>query len=439
VAAILPFYADWEEMEQPEHDLERADMAVATPDEPVEFDEVILKGTFGQLGGLGDTASSLDPLSQEGLNNLALDTSHSGLMRQAWTRQVIAEELAGATYTLGIKEGKVHIQTDKPVRGAEWELRAGQSLKPVGTSLLTKTSKMACPSYSLPAGPQVSGGTCPGANGGQSVMRPDGLRDGAAKVMRVTGKPVFLSDAICQHCYATGNTRYGRTSMILKQTLVYAWTQSALADGSFVEVMTYAVDTSGDYLPERDGNRYFRIHDSGDFFSPDYLFAWKQVCNNLPDITFWAPSRVWATDWGIEAVREANSDYDDDPRVNQSNLIIRPSNYHLNEQPPEALREPGSGWASWSTAWHKKRKPKGKKLTLGKPVQLPQVRVTYTKSGKTSLKVIGQETGPAPYDWDCQAYLAAGRTCRTATAPDGKQGCRACWKRPELVVNYTEH
>lgn len=37
-----------------------------------------------------------------------------------------------------------------------------------------------------------------------------------------------------------------------------------------------------------------RIHDSGDFFSPEYVRQWYNTCEALPDIQFWAYTRSFA-------------------------------------------------------------------------------------------------------------------------------------------------
>jgi hypothetical protein len=139
------------------------------------------------------------------------------------------------------------------------------------------------------------------------------------------------------------------------QVLRYIWTRESMRTDegieAWVEAMVYAVDNAKymleggkfgktHYLPERFDGRFFRIHDSGDFFSRQYLAAWKAIADALPDITFWAPSRYWATGNGIEQVNEINGD----PR----NLIIRPSAYHTNEPPPRDL---GPGWATGSAVF----------------------------------------------------------------------------------------
>ena len=36
------------------------------------------------------------------------------------------------------------------------------------------------------------------------------------------------------------------------------------------------------------GGKYVRIHDAGDFFSPDYFHAWLRIAHATPDVTFYA-------------------------------------------------------------------------------------------------------------------------------------------------------
>jgi hypothetical protein len=43
------------------------------------------------------------------------------------------------------------------------------------------------------------------------------------------------------------------------------------------------------------GCRYFRVHDSGDFFSAAYAECWLAVCRQLPEVRFWIPTRAWQT------------------------------------------------------------------------------------------------------------------------------------------------
>ncbi len=404
------------------------------------------QGTFEQkfegLSGLGDSdgPSPVYPLTKEA--NASLQASHSELVRLAYSRDVVAKQLAGKSFTVQAKTfrdgtGEVVLVLDEPVAGAPWNAAGKGDMR--NFKLLSWTQKMGTPSFSLPAGAPHIGGTCPGASGGQSVVPQGKLRLAQAHVTAVTGKPVLLADATCERCYATGgNYAYG--SMVLSQMVRAMWVESALKDGTFVDTMSWAVEHA-DYLlqggtvekvgydPERHPGRFFRIHDSGDFFSARYLRAWKEVTNNFKSgpskITFWAPTRIWATPWGIQAVNEVNSD-------RGSNLIIRPSTYHINENTPESL---GPGWAAWSVCWAKRVKDK--------ELVFPN-RSAAGQSGRAR----GAEGGAAPFGWDCQAYAVTdeAHSCRnargpkrTGAGPNGDTGCRACWVASDTSVNYTEH
>jgi hypothetical protein len=356
-----------------------------------------------------------------------LQSSHSELVRMAWLRSAVEERLQGLRYRAQAGNAQqqpdtmheVYLVLDQPVGVAPlWNPPGAGTSKQF--KLLSWTSKMGAPSFSLPAGPLEVGGSCPGAAGGQTIVPQASLEAGAYRVWRVTGQQVRLSDAVCQFCYATGG-RYASGQIAYAQVLTYVWTKQALRDGSFFPTMDYAVKNAeylldggvhpaqagsgnaSNYAPERFQGRFFRLHDSGDFFSREYLAAWKQIADANPDVTFWAPSRLWASAQGIEWVNEINAE----PR----NLIIRPSAFMVNAAPPRNL---GPGWAQGSTVFRENAKPEDG----------PRVSPGYE------------------YDWDCQAYLAGedGRTCRNALAPDGREGCRACWVNGhDLAVNYTLH
>jgi hypothetical protein len=397
-----------------------------------------------------------------------------------------------------------------------WNPPSNPEMRSIG--LLSWTSKMGSPSFSLPAGSTLMGGSCPGAAGGQAVMPKELMLSTARRVREISGRPVRLQQAICNYCYATGG-QYATGNVQFIQSLRFIWTAMALADGSFVDTMTWAVQHAdyvldggaagtGFYGPERHPGRYFRLHDSGDIFAPSYLRGWKEVANNCPDILFWAPSRAWAQGGGVEMVNEINNP--------PNNLIIRPSAYCTNEPAPTNL---GPGWAAGSTVFTPAEKLTGAvrggghgwtytvitanakgKYDRDDPEQvmrfnpkdpddsfmshladrdarieaefweeLPAPTLVDTilalrpgasfemtfeplDDAPILVEVRGGEDEPA-FNWDCQAYAATpapegtetqGRkvtphTCRSAVAPDGKVGCRACWRFPDEVVNYTLH
>lgn len=393
-------------------------------DEAADADEALLEEGLDGLGriapgGLGRfrpariqryTAAELGPdFADEEIKADIINVTHAGLEQMLWLRRTVAEMLAGRSFGLVVQGRDVRLVMDEPLpQIPAWNPPTQEGQRTA--SVLSWTTKMGCPSFSLPAGAVVMGGTCPGANAGQTVVPVETLRARAREVRAVTGSPVSLAQAICQHCYAEGG-QYSTGGVQYAQLIRLAWTRAALADGSFVPTMVWAIDNANFKLAgEPDGHRYFRIHDSGDLFSPDYFLAWKEIANQLPDITFWSPSRVWVSPTMRDLIGEVNAP--------PTNLVVRPSSFHVNQPPPRTL---GPGWARGATAYKDLLKPPG-----------PMV----------------EEPG-RPYDWDCQAYMTGNDkvTCRDALDPAGHRGCRACWKYGYgdfldsigFEINYTLH
>lgn len=233
-------------------------------------------------------------------------------------------------------------------------------------------SKMACLSFSLPAGPIKMYGTCPAS--GYAV-----------------DDPMF----ICNGCYAlSGN--YLRPSTIRKQQIVRAWCEQAVDDGVFAEQMIDLINHTFS-LPKtplrykRDGKtfdhsttRYFRLHDSGDFFNVDYYLAWCEIAEAFPNTLFWAPTRVALTR-GNTVAKGWQREFSKAP----DNLIIRPSSLYFEADPPDI-----AGMAMGSTA--------------------------------SVEDIPGVHTCPA-YKPDSGA-----KTCKDV-------GCRRCWTQPETAITYPIH
>ncbi len=370
----------------------------------------------------------------------AINVSHAGLESMAWLRSSVSEALAGIPFHVEFVGRNVKLVLDEsiPEGMTPWNPPTSTSLR--AYSLLSWTSKMGTPSFSLPAGPAEMGGSCPGASAGMTIVPLKRLSAAARNVAKVTGEPVRLAQAICQHCYAEGG-QYATANVQIAQVLRYQWVQQALADGSFVPVMSWALQnanykltggsetvdvmdpetgvTTKQKVPivhERTGQKFFRLHDSGDFFSPEYVRAWRAVADANRDVTIWAPTRAWA----VPGLRDAINQYNAPPK----NLVIRPSSYHVNDRAFTA-RQLGPGFSAGTTVYKDTKKP-------------PDQR-GFVRGGAS-----------APYDWDCQAYTTgSGKvTCRDALAPDGETGCRACWswsddkkalRKKALRVNYTLH
>ena len=119
-------------------------------------------------------------------------------------------------------------------------------------ALLTKTSKMPGPSWSIPARK-----SCHRANGD-----------------------------ICDGCYA-GKGCYTWATTRNAQTVRFTWTRESMKtpDGreTWIQTMVDAIR----------GLEYFRVHDSGDMFSPAYAECWFEVISRLPGTKFWIPTRTW--------------------------------------------------------------------------------------------------------------------------------------------------
>jgi len=160
--------------------------------------------------------------------------------------------------------------------------------------VLTKTSAMPVSSFGLPART-----TCPGA--------------------------VFRPGSVCAACYADDRGRYSFPTVKEAQARRLKWTTQALADGSFAPTMIAHIS--------RRSEPYFRIHDSGDFFSTTYVEAWITIARALPVVRFWAPTHSWAIqgrrrpdgDPLLEALRRLDA---------LPNVTVRPSARFIGDCPP---------------------------------------------------------------------------------------------------------
>jgi hypothetical protein len=446
------------------------------PDETTDIEQAYFECT-APLAGLGEADAACPSPSA------VIADSHAGLVTLAYVREAVYGLLDGRGFVVqaGTRDGKdmrtVYMilvdaqgQPEPVGPGPAWNPTTDASIKKF--KLLSWTSKMNTPSWSLPAGALVLGGACPGALGGQSVVGDTALA-GAAKLVnlgldRPADAKVNVANAICQHCYATGG-QYSTSNVQYAQILRYLWTRQAInqrvpdpvtgdPEGSsvFIETMVYAIQNANYRLdggqrdeedetttplagpgdkptkpkeplpPEPSRRRFFRLHDSGDFFSPEYLRQWKQIANRLPDITFWAPSRSWATSWGLKGV-----DSVDTINTPPANLVIRPSAYEVGDAGPVL----GEGWAAATTVLRVIDNA-GMRPDWEQHVASREARNDAPRAG----------TDPR-YDWDCRAYATDDKkaTCRKAVAPPGAgdpktgKGCRACWLFPELRVNYSLH
>jgi hypothetical protein len=394
----------------------------------------------GGLSGLGDeVCPAPEEIAQE---------AHAELMNVSWIRQALIEKMAGRKIWIEYdSDGMPAIAIDKPVGGPAWNPSSGSK----ATTILGWTTKMGAPSFSLPAGADAMGGACPGATAGQSIVPLKVRKTAANKVLQVLNdnpritahgggretrenpevQSVNITKTVCEFCYAEGG-QYATSGVQNAQLMRFAWalrairrTGHATGVSEFYSVMLDAIDRADWKSHEEPEHfrpkRFFRIHDSGDFFHLDYLREWKKIAlyyhptvggeglsfredgsiarfgrGHPEPVWFWAPSRIWAVGKPhAVAVSEINEKYGD-------NFSIRPSAYHINQNGPFL-----SGWAAPSTVYDHKHKPQGQ--------------------------------GSA-FDWDCKAYaVEKGPSCRGAKNPEGQVGCRACWLHQDSAVNYTLH
>jgi hypothetical protein len=130
-------------------------------------------------------------------------------------------------------------------------------------------------------------------------------------------------------------------------------------------------------------NPYFRVHDSGDLFSPAYTWAWVRIVQALPEIKFWFPTRSWrpltmaklspATRiaWELALMALAAED----------NVTVRPSALFFNAPAP---------------------------------------RIPGLQAGSTAA--------------DDGSY-----SCPASKQDNECRDCRACWDAPELAISYRAH
>ena len=126
------------------------------------------------------------------------------------------------------------------------------------TLLLTEARKMPCASWSLPARE-----ACPYALNGVGT--------------------------ICNSCYADKGSYTQYPGVKNAQRARFSWVRECLKTDEGTDAF---VSTMVDVI-RRARNPYFRVHDSGDLFSPAYTWAWVRIVQALPDVRFWFPTRSW--------------------------------------------------------------------------------------------------------------------------------------------------
>lgn len=231
---------------------------------------------------------------------------------------------------------------------------------PIASTLLTKPGKMPGYAFGLPAG--IS---CP--------------------FSKVSIK-LYGDRSTCHWCYAMAG-RYIHDNVALAMKRRWEWVRASLAEDHgevFVAVMVKHIRYQMDRRPAND--RVFRIHDSGDFFSVEYVRAWQRVVRHLPDVRFWAPTREHNRPVMLAALTELAA---------MPNVIVRPSAVQVNAEPPRV-----EGFGAGTSVYDRE--------------QLPNI--------PKGVKVCPSSLSTDPEKKTCDSH-----------------GCRACWFATDTPVAYLYH
>jgi hypothetical protein len=171
---------------------------------------------------------------------------------------------------------------------------------------LSKTTKMPCYSWNLPALK-----ACPAAQ----------------LSFKLLGE-----DSICSQCYATKGfyAMYQTVKDALQARFDFVLNSIKNDNGeTFVKTMVNLIQKA----VKKQKENIFRLHDSGDLFSKAYIKTWISICKALPEVRFWIPTREWIR--SSDELKELAS---------LPNVALRPSALKFNDLPPKV-----EGFASGST------------------------------------------------------------------------------------------
>ena len=127
-----------------------------------------------------------------------IESQHNGLVKTLWIRRSLEDVLAQKRYAImdgnslaasGLslidtgdddvdaaktpslkKRTKLYIVLDKPLMQYDIPWMVGAQVEAQTFSLIGSNSKMKCPTWDLPAGATMTGGSCPGATPGQTTV-----------------------------------------------------------------------------------------------------------------------------------------------------------------------------------------------------------------------------------------------------------------------------
>lgn len=227
---------------------------------------------------------------------------------------------AGEWY--GVAWGRLDANVQRRLANATRRLPSGRVITIGATpdtpvTVLGEPDKM--PGYSWA---MTAGATCPGALFGPGTICGSCYAGGAAH-RADAGQPDMLGAR--RRGYVT--RLHVRRALAVREwwARLSAMTPDGMARWADRMAATIARASAG--AGQRAG-AYFRIHDAGDFFAPRYVRMWAAVCQMLPSIRFWGPTRSWRFAerpiWG-EAFAEINA---------LPNVAISPSALRVGDPAP---------------------------------------------------------------------------------------------------------
>jgi len=138
-----------------------------------------------------------------------------------------------------------------------------------------------------------------------------------------------LPKTICHYCYALrGRYLFPNVQVAMEKRF------QSLSDPRWTDAVSALIYHSGD--------RHFRWHDSGDLQGIEHLRKIVQVCENLPRVLFWLPTREFQT---VEVYRRLGGQI-------PSNLCIRLSAHLIDGKLPLAYGLPVSTVTSQNAGIH---------------------------------------------------------------------------------------
>lgn len=143
-------------------------------------------------------------------------------------------------------------------------------------------------------------------------------------------KSLELEDPVCNECYALGGTYIFPTvkkALKAKGDFLLKSLREDKGDSFVAEMVKQITDAYSPTKKKLNGKEFnkklFRVHDSGDLFSPAYIDCWIRICKQLPKITFWFPTREYIRNSQLPKLKELAS---------LSNTVVKPSALSIGQE-----------------------------------------------------------------------------------------------------------